>query len=228
MRQLDTTNINTNDKKHNMKKTFYTTLMLTSSLITFSQAPKKTTTVIKAETKYNEAVKTQQYLAAKESNDLAKESLIKLNDTTLSESEREIHINNYRKSIRNGNAAIKKKSYDLTKEENEKEVLDLSKSPKFNKKAKQTCIAMHKKMTTPYDQFADERFRDFKVLSDSTQHPSEKNIKEYIAFKINYEYYSSIALDKRKEFLIQMSTDSKFSKETRELCLKIHEKDIKK
>ena len=211
-----------------MKKTICTTLMLSISLIAFSQTPKKTNTVIKAETKYNEAVKTQQYLAAKESNDLAKESLIKLNDTTLSESEREIHINNYRKSTRNGNPAIKKKSYDLTKEENEKEILDLSKSPKFNKKAKQTCIAMHKKMTTPYDQFADEHFRDIKLLSDSTNHPTEKNIKEYVAFKINYEYYSSIALDKRKALLMEMSSNNKFSRETRELCLKIHEKDIKK
>lgn len=130
-----------------MKRTINIVMMLSVSITIFAQQPKKTTTVKRAETKYNEAVKTKQYIVQVESNSLAQESLKELNDTSLNDSEREIYINNYRHSLRNGNPNSKKKSYDLTQEENNKEILDLSKSPKLNKRAKQTCIAMYERMT---------------------------------------------------------------------------------
>ena len=224
------------DNKHktiNMKTTILTLSMVTTTILMFGQQPQKKTTLTNKEKIQHAAVNEYGVRVQNENNQMAADALKKLKDTTLSTSERKVYIDNYRKSVRNGNPAIKKKSFDLTTEETLAEYTELSKSQKFNKKTQQTCLQMRQEIITQIERqkaialnpLADENSDDFRALQDTSYDMGwgnrKQHIEGYIVFKCNV---NPAPREKQLIMLQEMSTSPKFNKATQALCLELYNK----
>jgi len=205
-----------------MKKIILIVSIISIAQTTFSQQSKKTTTTTKKEVMMKNGVNNYNANVAKESNAVGQDALNSLKDTSLTDSEREVYINNYRHGIRNGNPAIKKKSYDLTDKENYDELMKLSKSPKFNKKTQAVCV----KMSNFYLPPGEYKNRLMTKLNDTTLTPAKRDaaIDEYVALVASSDRYGSPTKEETLAQLLYMTTAEKFNKQTQTACLEKYNK----
>jgi hypothetical protein len=205
-----------------MKKTIIITFALSTSFVGFAQQPQQKPTLTKKEQATQAVVKEYGVRVQNEENQIATDMLLKLKDTSISKSDRKIYIDSYRHSVRNGNPSVKKKSYDLTTQENYTELITLSKSSKFNKQTQVVCLDMSNAWLPP----GEYKNRLTNKLKDTTLSVSERTqrINDYVQLCASSDENIQPSEKEISDELLFMSTSPKFNKQTQALCSEMYNK----